>query len=262
MDASDVTDVQRQAAKGIVFGSMYGMSVNSLAASIHRELQETQEIRDKFFARFPNASKWLDKTVYDAKTTLRTTSMLGRHRNLFGYLTNNRPALGAMDRRAQNSPIQGLASDIGIIAADIYIDSLLDCYKKLGYEPDLPVAPNAMVHDSIKGEAPIKYYLLSLHLLEYSMTTGAKKYLESKGLFVNVGFDIEIELGASWGLKNKWDFSSKNLEECVLKALEYHNEIHGTKYGIKTANQMFRQYKEQCKQLNLHKRFPLNDKPY
>jgi len=263
-----IDKVMRQAAKGITFGSVYGMSVKSLAEQIKRTVEETQEIMNKFFAKFSKAKKWLDDTVHDAQTSYFTRSSIGRRRNLFGYISGHKGVKGAMDRRAMNSPIQGMASDFGFIAADLLAEALDVCYRRLKIPhdtyaelPDLPIGANAMVHDSLKGEAPFDLYLLHLHLAEWAMTRGLTAYLIKYYDFdPNVPFDIEFDLGADWSKKSTWSWSEDHLKELLGNLLTDHADLHHKTLDVpSTVNQMYTSYAEQSKVLRLDTRYPRNN---
>lgn len=309
--AGEVTDEERQAAKGITFGSMYGMSPQSLAGQIKRELDETIEIMDRFFHKFSKAKHWLDYQVEHAEKHLFVISPIGRRRNLFGNMSAHRGIKSAMSRRAQNSPIQGFASDLCFMAADLYSRHIHEALEALGnkwshtmhpdkdgvwYLPNgercvdtipLPIGPNAMVHDSCKGEAEFEYWFLHVHILEWAMTNGVKEHMAEIYKFdIGVCYDIEFEVGCDWAHKNKWSWDvmagwgvsdddirngaelrKGTIEYCVTEALKGHKELYAAnddvqkaiKDPVKTMLAMKKCYAKQAKKLKLFERYPLND---
>ena len=270
--------VMRQQAKSIVFGALYGKGVNSLARDVNMTPKQAEELLNKFFKEFHKGKAWLKQMVTYAQEHLFAVSPIGRRRNLFGNLSGHNAMRAAVQRRAQNSPIQGFASDICFMAADIYARTIHELFNELGIKHKsskvgtsktdityLPTGPNVMVHDSIKAEMPIEYYLLGMHILEWSMTHGVTQYLrETHGVITGVPFDIEFSVGADWSHKDDWDFSANHMEKAIKQTLLDHKALYPDNAKVqaidpdKTYAYMVDCYHEQCKQLKLRERFPLN----
>ena len=262
----------------IVSNSMYGKGDNALARDINLSVDEARKIKNKFFKEFHKGKAWLKQMVTYAQEHLFAVSPIGRRRNLFGNLSGHNAMRAAVQRRAQNSPIQGFASDICFMAADIYARTIHELFNELGIKHKsskvgtsktdityLPTGPNVMVHDSIKAEMPIEYYLLGMHILEWSMTHGVTQYLrETHGVITGVPFDIEFSVGADWSHKDDWDFSANHMEKAIKQTLLDHKALYPDNAKVqaidpdKTYAYMVDCYHEQCKQLKLRERFPLN----
>ena len=262
----------------IVSNSMYGKGDNALARDINLSVDEARKIKNKFFKEFHKGKAWLTRMVTYAQEHLFAVSPIGRRRNLFGNLSGHNAMRAAVQRRAQNSPIQGFASDICFMAADIYARTIHELFNELGIKHKsskvgtaktdityLPTGPNVMVHDSIKAEMPIEYYLLGMHILEWSMTHGVTQYLrETHGVITGVPFDIEFSVGADWSHKDDWDFSANHMEKAIKQTLLDHKALYPDNAKVqaidpdKTYAYMVDCYHEQCKQLKLRERFPLN----
>ena len=112
---------------------------------------------------------------------------------------------------------------------------------------------------------PIEYYLLGMHILEWSMTHGVTQYLrETHGVITGVPFDIEFSVGADWSHKDDWDFSANHMEKAIKQTLLDHKALYPDNAKVqaidpdKTYAYMVDCYHEQCKQLKLRERFPLN----
>jgi DNA polymerase-1 len=78
----DVTKEERNIAKTVVFGMMYGRGAKSIADSLGITLNEARQIVNLFFGRYPTAQKWLAKTTNLAKQTGVVTNLYGRKRRL------------------------------------------------------------------------------------------------------------------------------------------------------------------------------------
>lgn len=272
-----VTKSQRQDAKGIVFGVMYGMGDESLGVEIGKSKDEAGELRGRFYAEYPDAERYMIGQAETAQANLYTVSPIGRRRNLFAYMSTLRQLRSAQDRRAQNSEIQGLASDICYEAADLFAYNLKVCmmrirprlarrpYIKGGIDRDdtdyLPFGPNAIVHDSIKGEASFGQTYLHMHLLEHSMTKGMVDLMRQRfGMEIDVPFDVELDVGSSWADKTTWQGGAKELDRVMLGALEAHRDLHGRAVvpnPASTLERMKDSYLVQKKILDLDNVYPL-----
>ncbi|QJT71050.1 hypothetical protein GR11A_00012 [Vibrio phage vB_VcorM_GR11A] len=258
----------RQISKGIVFGAFYGKGPTSVARDIGKSKEDADDILQAFFKKFHVLKDWLEWTKAFSQEHLYTFSPLGRKRNLFGYMAEVNAMIAAMERRAQNSPIQGMASDISFNAADIFARVMFESLEKLGDWETLsvmPTGPNVMVHDSIKTEAKFKYLLLTMHLMEWSMTTGVEKYLgETFGMQLDCPLNVDFDIGAGWHNIEGWDMNPRTLREIIKGALEEHYRIHGKEdmdiEGI--LNDIYAKYHDQRKELELDKNFPLNFHQY
>lgn len=231
----EVSKEQRQAAKGIVFGSMYGIGDPALAKSINKPLKETKEIKGKFFKRFAGGKRWMDLQCQMAVEDNYVVSMLGRRRNLIGHLIQVPSLQAAFERRAQNSPIQGVASDFGYIAARLYTKAIRDYCEEFevvsnkqyitehGWEDELsefdtnpafdPMGIDCMVHDSIKSQVRYDMILVAIHLKEWAMTEGVRNYVNDKiGLKFKVDLGVEIDVGANGSSMNTWNWVTKDLD--------------------------------------------------
>ena len=270
-DAADVTPEQRQDAKGIVFGTMYGMSEASLGTTIGKSPDKAAAVQRKFFDTYKDAEKWLLAMEKSAAKNLYIATPLGRRRNMPGYMVPDGRARKALDRRARNSPIQGIASDFTVMAADLYHRKLNECMEKLvkaGLAPKpednpkpknhkcdlkyLPYGLNSTVHDSLKGESHFDFFFLSLDLIEWAMTDGLKEFVEKTyPMKIPTPFLIEMEIGSDWARKEKWDWRDKTLDAIVLKSLANHKEIYPSVPEVKqidpekTLRQMKRSYQKQ-----------------
>ena len=266
----------RQIAKGIVFGALYGLSVNSLARDLGLEVEEAQAILDSFYNEFSELKDWLAWTRSHSRKHLYTFAQTGRRRNLFGYLTGNKQQCAAMERRAQNSPGQGQASDFMFTAAELVARKQYDLLRKLSkkdsrWDRDIHemfkygTGPSVMIHDSAKSEAPFNMLLLSMHMKEWCMTSGVVDYMdEIFNVTVPRTFGIDHDVGARWDCMGGWDGDPIALPSILETALVNHNETHhvDNMNVNKTMRRMMDDYHRQRDILKLDKIMPLNFNTY
>ena len=109
-----VTYEQRNMAKAINFGLMYGMSAYGLAARTNLTRDEASAFIEAYFTRFAAVHRYLENTKALARERGYVETIMGRRR-YFPELTRqatNQAVRGGAERAAVNMPIQGSAADV------------------------------------------------------------------------------------------------------------------------------------------------------
>ena len=244
----------RDGVKSVTFGIIYQMSVASLAEQIKKAVEYTQGIYDGFVKRFPKAIGWNESQKRNAQTKYYVEAPIGIRRNLFGYILpkfksekgdrhfiNTQAVHGDMDRRAVNSPVQGLGAQCMSIG-NRNLDHMIQ-EQKVKYDREVGLYTNNSVHDSLENEALYKDLILSLDFIERALTTEVAAKLKSRyGMEINSMLAIDFEIGATLSDLHKWDFSVPQLEEIVEKSLEFQKKELGRDINIqKTMKEIFSQ---------------------
>ncbi len=113
----DVTKEQRNRAKGVNFGLIYGMSAFGLSRYTEITLAEAEDFVNTYFEQFPGVKNYLDSMKRQASEQGYVETLLGRRRYFPGLKTQtNRNIRNREEREAINAPIQGTAADIMKIA--------------------------------------------------------------------------------------------------------------------------------------------------
>ena len=208
----------RYQVKSVVFGVMYGKGANSLSFDIKGTKEEAQDLIDKMFSVFSNGGRWIKDTIRDGRSNYIITSPIGRVRHLYGHLHHAKSVHAAMDRRGPNSIIQGMASDIGFAAIRILmklkynVQNFYDSYNLL--------ITNA-IHDANVNESTIEMLPLTHYLVEHAMTSQIHKKLEKTyGFAPDVGFDIDIEFGATEATIKRWNLHEFTFVEMFEKQFD------------------------------------------
>ena len=118
------TNLQRQKAKAVNFGIVYGISDWGLATQINVSVKEANTIINNFFINYPEIAKFLNQIVENAKTNGYVQTICNRRRYLREINALNYQQREFAKRAAMNAPIQGSAADI-IKIAMIKIDNIL-----------------------------------------------------------------------------------------------------------------------------------------
>ena len=107
----EVSKVQRNKAKVINFGILYGMGVSALQKNLKVSRTEAQEFYNTYFEKFTGLAEYLEQTKEFAKVHGYTQTLFGRKR-FFDGIKSKLPFLRAQaERMAINAPIQGTSSD-------------------------------------------------------------------------------------------------------------------------------------------------------
>ncbi len=231
----------RDAVKGVIFGLIYQMSIKSLAASIKQSFEYAENLVKNFRKRFPAGMKWIEDVKTFARKHLYFENPLGLRRHLWGYLypknamTCSNRVWAEMDRRAVNSPIQGMGAQFMSIGSR-YLDRMIfTLWKKEKRDVDYAVCNS--VHDSLETEFAYRDVLLGIKYIEYALIDGVRKTVDKRyGMKLVVDVDIDFEIGASLSNTRAWDDSLVQLEEYVYDSLVFQRDELG--YDVVVADAM------------------------
>ena len=158
-----ITDELRRQAKAINFGIIYGMSAFGLSRELEISNKMAQTYIDHYFSRYRGVKAFIDKTIAAARETRRTSTLLGRIRQLPDIASPNRNVRQFAERTAVNTPIQGSAADL-IKLAMINVDRALR-------GEGLQTAMLLSVHDEIIFEVPPEEHTRAESLVRREMET-------------------------------------------------------------------------------------------
>ncbi len=138
-----VSPAQRNAAKAINFGIIYGQTAFGLAGQLGISRGEAQRFIDDYFNRFATVLLWKRQLLADAKGRGYVVTMGGRRRYVPGLASSNRNEVLAAERVALNSTIQGSASDL-----------IKQAMLRLAAHLPAGCRPLLQIHDELLIEAP------------------------------------------------------------------------------------------------------------
>ncbi len=110
--AEEVTTRQRDRAKVINFGIMYGMGPQRLGREFGISTKEARAFIDNYFEIYAEVRGFLEGTIENAKENGYVTTMLGRIRYLPELQSHQRAVQAFGERVAVNTPLQGTAADM------------------------------------------------------------------------------------------------------------------------------------------------------
>ena len=139
-----VTKNQRNFAKRVNFGLLYGMGAFRLARDSELTLAQANDFIKTYFDRLPNVQVYLDTAKQLAYDMGYLTTLFGRRRTFPGLHEANRNVRMQAEREAINMPIQGTA-------ADIIKKAMIELEPKLA---DFNARMILQVHDELVLEVP------------------------------------------------------------------------------------------------------------
>ena len=112
----EVTPAQRDSAKAVNFGIIYGISSFGLGQDLNITRKEAERYIEKYFETYPQIKNYLDKLVVESKEKGYSRTLFGRRRPIPELKSSNYMRRSFGERVAMNAPIQGTAADIIKIA--------------------------------------------------------------------------------------------------------------------------------------------------
>lgn len=141
-----VSKDQRNSAKAINFGLLYGMSAFRLSNELKISRPQAKDFIDQYFASYKGVQTYIDETLAFCREKGFVTTLRGRKRLIPEIKSSNFNARGQAERIAVNTPIQGSSADMIKVA-------MINIAKRLqaeGFESRMIL----QVHDELIFEYP------------------------------------------------------------------------------------------------------------
>ena len=177
----DVTRNQRNNAKTINFGIIYGVSAFGLSQQTDLSRKNAKELIEKYYQTYPNLKNYIKNQISKAREKGYVETVLGRRRYLREINSQNAIVRGSAERNAINAPVQGSAADIIKIA-------MIKISEKLfneSWESKMII----QVHDELVFDAK-KEELIQLRLMVKQEMENAFK--------LDVPLTVDIGVGENW----------------------------------------------------------------
>jgi len=176
-----VTSTQRNQAKTINFGVIYGMGPQRLARENGVSMAEAKKFIEEYFAKYPGIQKFTTEQVEKAKEEGFVSTILGRKRLLPDIKSSNIGLRINAEHMAVNTPIQGSAADLIKIA-------MVRLHEKLKNKK-METVMLLQVHDELVFEAPKGEVEEAGDLITQEME-GAMK--------LKVPLKVDVGVGKNW----------------------------------------------------------------
>ena len=143
---AEVNREQRNQAKTVNFGIIYGVSAFGLSNQTTLSRKESKALIDAYYENYPKLKAYIAQQVDFAREHGYVATVLGRRRYLKDINSRNAIVRGAAERNAINAPIQGSAADIIKLA-------MLTIYDKM-QQQHFKAQMLLQVHDELVFECP------------------------------------------------------------------------------------------------------------
>lgn len=181
VEPDEVTHEQRDRAKVINFGVLYGMGPQRLAREFEVSVKEAKDFIEQYRSAYPKVGEYLERTVEEAKEAGYVTTLLGRVRHL-PELQSGRQMIRAFGERiAVNTPLQGTAADL-IKLAMVHLEGRL---TDEGYDARMII----QVHDELVFEVPEA---------EIEAVTEIVRTEMEGAIELDVPLVVDVGVGANW----------------------------------------------------------------
>ncbi len=191
----NITAEERQLAKAVNFGLLYGQSaagLQSYAASsygVQMDRGEANDYRNAWFNSYPGFARWHNSAFAHAKKCKAVRTPMGRTRYFTSTDYNDPKSL----KRSivYNTPVQGGAAEVSLMAMHFLMTAIAET-KTESY-----IKPIAIIHDEILLEVHEDYTKQAKELLENAMIAGML------AVFPNAATQdlVEAHIGKTWADK-------------------------------------------------------------
>jgi DNA polymerase I len=111
-EQATLTKDERNVAKMVNFGIIYGISAFGLSENLDIPREEAAEYIETYLARFPLVQDFIQRTIEQAEEDGYVTTLFGRRRPVPELKASNRQTRSLGERLAVNSVMQGTAADV------------------------------------------------------------------------------------------------------------------------------------------------------
>ena len=154
---AELYGTQRQMAKAVTFGIMYGAGPKKISEQVTKDsgkyfsMNEASAVIKDYFEQFSGLKKWLDDQKRFIQDNGFIYSHFGRKRRLPNVFSSDKGIASHEVRSGINFLVQSIASDVNLLGA---IDAHQEI-KDLGMEKEMRIF--ALVHDSVLAEVKEEY---------------------------------------------------------------------------------------------------------
>lgn len=183
---------ERQAAKAITFGIMYGAGPSKISSEAGVSFEEAKRFISLYFSQAKDLKDWIEENLNFIRIKSFTYSLFGRKRRLPEAQASSKGVAMHAERSGLNFLIQSVASDINLLG----LIDMVSWIKENNLQDKVKIF--STVHDSIVAEVKEEF------LDEY-----CNKLLEflqkDRGASIpNCPIKVDFEVGPSWGEVKKY----------------------------------------------------------
>jgi len=183
VEPDQVTGSQRDHAKMINFGIIYGITPYGLARRIRGlDVESAKKLIEDYRAHFPGIDKFLHHCVDYALEHGYVQTILGRRRQIPQINSHNAQSRSLGERLAINTVVQGSAT------GDLIKAAMVNLYHRI-YDDGLPMRMLVQVHDELLIEAPADQAEAQAAIVRQVMESA---------MSLRVPLKVEVGIGPDW----------------------------------------------------------------
>jgi len=179
---SEVSAGERNRAKTVNFGIIYGMSAYGLSKELNVSVIEAENFIADYFNRYPKVKGYIQKVYEQAETKGYVETILGRRRYLPDFKSANPQIHEFAVRQAVNSPIQGSSADLIKVA----MIKIFDEFNKNNLKSKLIM----QIHDELVFDVCPDELNKLKEIVKRNMENSIK---------LSVPVEVKIKFGKNWG---------------------------------------------------------------
>lgn len=145
-----VSDDERDKAKTVCLGQVYGMSYEAAAQKLQITVVEAKRVYDLFFNTFSSVKQWSEHQIARASKDGFVKTISGRRRYLGDIRSSDFNSRSQASRQAVNTAIQGSSADVLKLAMVVIDDDFKSLLRK-----DLIPTLLLQIHDELIYEVPV-----------------------------------------------------------------------------------------------------------
>ncbi|MFH1407270.1 MAG: DNA polymerase I [Candidatus Omnitrophota bacterium] len=178
---NQVTTQQRDIAKTVNFGIVYGMSAYGLSKELNIDTAQAGQFIDSYFLRYPKVKEYLNAQIEHARGKGYVMTLSRRRRYIPDISSENQNIRSFAERSAINMPVQGSAADLIKVA-------MVNIYRELS-AAGLKSKMILQVHDELVFEAQKSELDAVARLVKEKMENAMK---------LSVPVRVKISAGKNW----------------------------------------------------------------
>lgn len=197
----EVTAQQRQNAKKIGFGLIYGIGTQKLSEQIGESVEKAEELTKQFYASKPKVKEFIERTHELVHKQGYVNTIIGFRRDLGNIYSTSRSKVATAERESVNTIIQGTGASLTNMA--VYL------MNKMFYEKGYKSRMFVTVHDSVGIDCPPEEIPEVPNKCLEIMTHLPFKWLfiDYKGKRIRYPIDADMDIGLNYNdmVSFDWD---------------------------------------------------------
>jgi DNA polymerase-1 len=199
-EQKDISELERQIAKGCVFGAIFGGGAKEMAIRLRIKEDDAQDYLNMFFKLFSGIKAYIERQHTIVMNNRVITTILGQPRKFILHQNN----INDCKREGANHTIQAVGGGITFLA----ISNIYEKFKADGVQHDDLFLMHT-IHDSTMADARVNSIKYAMDVVPAIMTSIPKK------LGFTLDFPVSVSVGKRWGEKIWGTDCGKKLEEVI-----------------------------------------------